>query len=70
MKYNIEPLIQARQEKRLTLTELAARIGVTEDMVRKIEKGVRRPSEKTVMRMSSVLDVPMAELIGKRKRSA
>lgn len=67
-KYNIQPLKKARQLKRWSLTELAAKIGLTENMVRKIESGDRRPSEKTVFRMSEVLDVPMEEVLAEKAR--
>jgi transcriptional regulator with XRE-family HTH domain len=73
MKYNIEPLIAARQLKRLSLTQLAAQVGVTESMIRKIENG-DRASEKTIFKMSEVLDVPMSEILPpktkRRKRTA
>jgi transcriptional regulator with XRE-family HTH domain len=70
-KYNIKPLDRARQLKRLSTTQLAARIGLSDAMVRSIFTGRRRPSEKTVFAMSQVLDVPMEEIIAvSRKRSA
>jgi ribosome-binding protein aMBF1 (putative translation factor) len=62
MKYNIAPLIRARQLKRWSATELAAKIGRSENMVRKIESGTRT-SEKTIFKMSEVLEVPMEEIL-------
>lgn len=70
VKYNIEPFRRARQLKRMSFTELAAKVGLSENMVRRIEKGERSPSEKTVFRMSKVLEVPMEEILPKPRRSA
>jgi transcriptional regulator with XRE-family HTH domain len=67
--YNIEPFKRARQLKRWSLAELAFKVGLSENMVRLIENGKRRPSEKTAFRMSEVLEVPMQEiLMGTKKR--
>jgi len=68
MKYNIDVLIRARQLKRWSKTELAAKIGLTENMVHKIETG-SRTSEKTIFKMSEALGVPMERILPKQKVS-
>lgn len=67
-KFNLEAMKRARQLKRLSLTALAAQVGLSENMVRKIENGERYASEKTAFKLSEVLDLPMEEILPNKGR--
>ncbi len=67
MKYNIEPLARGRRLKRMSYTQLAVEVGLSENMVYRILTGSRSTSEKTIFRMSEVLDVPMEKILKGRK---
>ncbi len=54
--------IKASRAGRLTVDELAARAGVSAGLISQIERGIGNPSFETLMRLSSALDLPMAEL--------
>ncbi len=60
-KYNVAPLVRARELKRMSRAQLAAKIDRTENMVWKIEHGTST-SERTIFAMSRALDVPISEL--------
>lgn len=62
MKVNVKPLIKARRLRRWSTAKLAAEIGLSDAMVRKIESG-ERTSEKTIFKMSEVLEVPMEKIL-------
>lgn len=70
-KYDVAPLKRARLLKRWTPGQLAAKVGRSENMVRRIENG-SRASEKTIFLMSEALGVPMEEIVvgGRRKRAS
>jgi transcriptional regulator with XRE-family HTH domain len=60
-KFNVQPLIEARRQKRWTREEVAVRINRSSQTVYQVESG-RSENERTVMAMSEVLDVPMEAL--------
>lgn len=62
MRFAVEKLIRARQLRKWSRAKVAAKVGVTENMIYKIEHG-ERASEKTIFKMSTVLDVPMEEIL-------
>lgn len=56
-----------RQEMGLTQEQLAARAGVSVDLIKKLEQGARQDARITyLMRLAGALDVDMSELIGKK----
>lgn len=63
MTFNIEKLIRARQLKRWSRAEIAARTGYSEQMVYLVETGRRKPSESLILAWSAVLDVPMEKIL-------
>jgi len=55
-----------RQEKGLTLESLADATGLDKGFLSRLERGVKRPSVETVLRLSSALDVPVGQLFGEQ----
>jgi transcriptional regulator with XRE-family HTH domain len=51
-----------RQEKGITLADLAARAGVTKGFLSQVERGMKAPSISTLMRVAQVLDVTVGAL--------
>ncbi len=64
-KYNVAPLVRARKEQRMSRTEVAVKIGRSENYLAQIETGRKAPGEKTIFAMSELLNVPMSELMPK-----
>lgn len=62
MRYNISRLIKARLLKGWTRGDLALRVGLSENMIWKVENGTRA-SEKTIFKMAQVLGVPMKHVL-------
>ena len=58
-----ERICKARKRK-MTQTELAERIGVSDSTVRRWEAGTRTPNAEDIKIMANVLGVPLSELIG------
>ncbi|OXS80149.1 helix-turn-helix domain-containing protein [Domibacillus enclensis] len=57
--YNIGEVIKKyRKEAKLTATELAERIGVTQGTISQLETGKRKPSIDMLERIASVLGIP------------
>lgn len=69
MKYDVRPLVRARQLRGITRTELAALVGRSESMIWRIEKG-ERGGEATIFAMAKALDVPMSALLPKERKHA
>lgn len=53
-----------RKAKGLTQAELAEAIGVSEEMISKVERGVASPSFPTIEKLSDTLDVPEVGFFG------
>lgn len=52
----------ARRARRLTLVELADRVGVTKGYVSKVERGLAAPSMATLVRLCEALELPVGSL--------
>lgn len=52
----------ARRSRRLTLADVADGVGVTKGYLSKIERGLAAPSVGTLIKLCSVLDVPVGSL--------
>lgn len=59
---HIGATIKASRVGRFTVEELADRAGVSAGLISQIERGIGNPSFETLLRLSSALDLPMAEL--------
>lgn len=55
---------KAREAKGMSVGELAAKSGLTQDGIRKLEHGHRSPRYGTAWRLSGVLGVPAEKLMG------
>jgi transcriptional regulator with XRE-family HTH domain len=62
-------LLKAQREKRqLSMTALAAKAGLSQQMVSYVERGIRNPTLDTLLRMTEALDVPLGKVITKAER--
>jgi transcriptional regulator with XRE-family HTH domain len=50
-------LSDLRKQKSLTRTELAAKVGVSESYIFHLERGVRKPSHDTMIKLAEALGV-------------
>ncbi len=64
------PLRAWRQHRRLTLDELAAKVGVTKGCLSQIENGPKSGALDLVRRLAAALDVTLDDLAGWRDRDA
>ncbi len=55
-----------REERGLTLEELATRTRVGKDTIEKYETGEKVPTTQTIMKLSTVLDVPASVLLNEK----
>ena len=56
-------LHEKRTECGLSMTELAARAGLSRAMISFVEREIRNPTLETLLRISAVLNVELADLI-------
>ncbi|MFS0862555.1 helix-turn-helix domain-containing protein [Fredinandcohnia sp. 179-A 10B2 NHS] len=57
-----ENLKMVREQKNMTVQELALNVRVGSGTIEKYEKGAKAPDIQTLLRISTVLDVPASEL--------
>jgi transcriptional regulator with XRE-family HTH domain len=55
-----------RLEKGFTVETLAAAAGLDKGFLSRLERGTKRPSIETVLRLSAALEVPVGQLFGER----
>lgn len=55
-----------RLEKGFTVETLAAAAGLDKGFLSRLERGTKRPSVATVLRLSAALDVPVGQLFGEQ----
>jgi transcriptional regulator with XRE-family HTH domain len=55
-----------RSEKGLTVEALAKAAGLDKGFLSRLERGTKRPSVETVLRLSAALDVPVGQLFGEQ----
>jgi len=60
-------VVELREQRGLTQTELAARSGVDQADISRIERGSAFPNEKTLIRIAEALDADLA-LVARRPR--
>jgi transcriptional regulator with XRE-family HTH domain len=66
-------LREEREKRNISMTELAARAGLSRTMIRFVEREVRNPSLETLLRITDALQIDLAKVIqraniaGKRK---
>jgi transcriptional regulator with XRE-family HTH domain len=57
-----------REKSHLSMTALAAKAGLSQQMVSFVERGTRNPTLETLLRLSQALGVPLGKLITKAER--
>jgi len=55
-----------REEQGLSLEELATKTRVGKDTIMKYESGEKVPTNQTILKLSTVLDVPASVLLNKK----
>ena len=55
-----------RLQKGFTVEALAAAAGLDKGFLSRLERGTKRPSVETVLRLSAALDVPVGQLFGEQ----
>ena len=63
-------LREERERQGLSKYAAAARSGLSEQMIGYVERGLRRPSLETVVRMAAALEVDLAEIIKRAYKTA
>lgn len=53
-----------RMNRALSVAELAAASGVSDDTIRRVEAGSHRPQMRTARELAKALGVPVVELLG------
>jgi len=52
-----------RKKRRLSMTTLAAKAGLSQQMVSYVERGMRNPTLETLLRITDALDIDLAKVI-------
>lgn len=55
-----------REQKHITQTDFAKEIGVSQQMISYIEKGLKEPSTTILVRMADYLNCSLDEIIGRK----
>lgn len=63
----MHPLWRLRATKQLTQTELAARAGLSNSYISRIENGKKQPSARTVGKLARALDLSVQEFLNYSK---
>jgi transcriptional regulator with XRE-family HTH domain len=66
MKSIGQSIKDARERCKLTQEELAQKVRVGTHTIEKYELGEQLPSTQTILKLSTVLDIPAAELLDKQ----
>jgi len=65
----VAQLLRAEREKRnLSMTALAQRAGLSQQMVSYVERGLRIPSLDTLLRMTDSLEIDLEKIIERARR--
>lgn len=65
-----EILREAREAKGISMTDLADRAGLSRSIISLIERGLRNPTLDTLLRIVSILDIPLSEVIKRAEKAA
>ena len=67
----VAQLLKEEREKRgLTMTVLAERAGLSQQMISYVERGMRNPSLDTLIRVTDAMEVDLAVLIKRARDTA
>ena len=63
-------LREEREDKGLAMLTVAQRAGLSQQMVSYVERGIRRPTLDTVLRICAALELDPAKVIQRARRAA
>ena len=69
MKSIGETIATLRKEKKMTQSDLAQKMNVTDKAVSKWERGISLPDVETISKLADVLEVSVEELLKSKKKS-
>ena len=61
---------QAREARGLSMSAVAERAGLSQQMISYVERGMRLPTIDTLLRISAALEVDLSDFIQRAQRSA
>ncbi len=61
---------QEREQRGLSMNELAARAGLSQQMVSYVEREMRNPTLETLLRITAALEVDLGKLITRAQSAA
>jgi transcriptional regulator with XRE-family HTH domain len=65
----VTKLLKALRERRqLSMTALAAKAGLSQQMISYVERGTRNPTLDTLLRITQALDIPLGPIIAKAEK--
>ncbi len=65
-----ELLKEERQHRQLSMSTVAERAGLSQQMVSYVERGLRNPTLDTLLRMAAAMKLDLAELLAAAQRKA
>ena len=65
-----ELLRKERQRRQLSMSVVAERAGLSQQMVSYVERGLRNPTLDTLLRMAAAMKLDLAELLAAAQRKA
>lgn len=65
-----ELLREERQHRHLSMSTVAERAGLSQQMVSYVERGLRNPTLDTLLRMTAAMKLDLAELLAAAQRKA
>jgi ribosome-binding protein aMBF1 (putative translation factor) len=65
-----EILRDERRKRGLSMTEIAQRAGLSQQMVSYVERGLRNPTLDTMLRISDALDIDLTDVIRRACKAA
>jgi transcriptional regulator with XRE-family HTH domain len=61
---------EEREKRRLSMTTVAAKAGLSQQMVSYVERGIRNPTLETLLRISEALEIDLAKVITRASKTA
>ena len=58
-------LKEEREKRQLSMTTVAAKAGLSQQMVSFVERGTRNPTLETLLRITGALDIDLAKIIAR-----
>ena len=71
VSFHVARILKEEREKRqLSMTVVAAKAGLSQQMVSYVEKGTRNPTLDTLLRMTDALGINLANVIANASKSS